>query len=189
MRDRLIDELDTVPRQRFLVYLMGPYEEYGEDESEALDRLFHLRDRLRVDPGVNAFLAIDATVPLEEMDAATQSVEFARASNVVAFVAPDGGQNLGVGIEAGSILERIYDEKPRESQERIVFAHEESVSSAMIESLSRRWDVTVFPYADIEELVEEMQEFVSNVVSRELTGEIGDSTEEAKADFSDENPP
>lgn len=187
MRDRLIDELDTVPRQRFLVYLMGPYEEYGEEKSDALDRLFHLRDGLRTDPGVNAFLAIDAHVPLDEMDAATQSVEFARASNVVAFVAPHGGQNLGVGIEAGSILERIYDEETRESQERIVFAHEENVSSAMIESLSRRWDVTVFSYADTGELVEEMQEFVSNTVSRELTDELSRPTDEENP--SGGNPP
>jgi hypothetical protein len=32
MRDRLLDELGAVARQQFLVYLMGPYEEYGEDE-------------------------------------------------------------------------------------------------------------------------------------------------------------
>lgn len=172
MRDRLLDELDTVPRRRFLVYLMGPYEEYGADEKVALDRLLHVRDELRTEPGVNAFLAIDANVPLEEMDAATQSVEFARASNVVAFVASHGGQNLGVGIEVGSLLERLSDAEAVEADERIVFAHEKSVRSAMIESLSRRWNVTVYSYSDTADLVSRIRAFVSNVVSRELSGKL-----------------
>lgn len=178
MRDQLLDELDSTPRSQFLVYVMGPYEGYGQTNEEVLDRLFHLRDSLRTDPGVNAFLAIDANVPLEEMDAATQSVEFARASNIVAFVAPHGGQNLGVGIEVGSILERIYDQGTTDSQERVVFAHEEAVQSAMIESLAQRWNVTVFSYTNTDELVEEMQDFVSNVVSRELTSELSGPPEE-----------
>ena len=187
MRDRLLDELGSVPRQQFLVYLMGPYEEYGEDEDAALDRLLHVRDELRTDPGANAFLAIDANVPLEEMDAATQSIEFARASNVVAFVAPRGGQNLGVGIEVGSLLERLSEAEGVEADERIVFAHEKSVRSAMIESLSRRWNVTVYSYSDTEDLVDQIRGFVSNVVSRELTGELSPPTD--GDDFGGERPP
>lgn len=172
MRDRLLDELGSVPRQQFLVYVMGPYEEYEDDEKLAFDRLLHVRDELRVDPGVNAFLAVDANVPLDEMDAATQSVAFARASNVVVFVAPHGGQNLGVGIEVGAILERIYDGDTGETDERVLFVHEETVRSAMIDSLSRRWNVTVYSYADVDGLASQIREFVSNVVSRELTGEL-----------------
>lgn len=174
MRDRIIGKLDTVPRQQFLVYLMGPYEEYGEDEKIALDRLLDVRDELRADLGVNAFLAIDVNVPLEEMDAATQSVEFALASNVVAFVAPYGGQNLGVGIEVGSILERIAGDETTATDERVVFAHETTVRSAMIESLSRRWSITVYTYSDTEELVKQIRGFVTNVVSRESTGELSE---------------
>ncbi|USZ67294.1 hypothetical protein NGM10_11195 [Halorussus salilacus] len=174
MRERLLNELGGVARQQFLVYLMGPYEDYGEPEKAAFDRLLRVRDALRVEPGVNAFLAIDANVPLDEMDAATQSVEFARASNAVAFVAPRGGRNLGVGIEVGAILERIHERASTEADERVVFAHEKTVRSAMIDSLSQRWNVTVYSYGDTEELIGQMREFVSNVVSRELTGELSD---------------
>jgi hypothetical protein len=60
------------------------------------------RDQLRIDPVVNAFLALDAGIDLDEMDAATQSIEFARTSDAVAFIAPKVGKNLGVGIETGS---------------------------------------------------------------------------------------
>lgn len=79
---------------------MGPYKSVDADES-AFDLLLSLRDRLRSEAGVNAFLAVDADVDLDEVDAATQSIAFARASNVVAFVAPLSGRNLGVGVETG----------------------------------------------------------------------------------------
>lgn len=177
MRDRLLDELGAVPRGEFLVYLMGPYDDYGEDERSAFDRLVRVRDELRVDPGVNAFLAVDADVPLEEMDAATQSIAFARASDAVVFVAPHRGQNLGVGIEVGAILERVYEEGPAEIEERVLFVREETVRSALIESLSERWNVTVYSYADANELVGRIRGFVSNLVSRELTGELGNRRE------------
>ena len=49
----------------------------------------YLRDR-----GFNAFLAIDVGIPLEEMDAATQSIAFAQASNATVFIAPQVGDNL-----------------------------------------------------------------------------------------------
>ena len=52
----------------------------------------------------NAHLAIDVGILLEEMDAATQSIEFPRASNTVVFVPPELGGNLGVGIEIGTTL-------------------------------------------------------------------------------------
>jgi hypothetical protein len=39
------------------------------------------------------------------MEAATQSIAFGKASNATIFIAPQAGDNLGVGIEARSILE------------------------------------------------------------------------------------
>ena len=39
-------------------------------QEAALDRLLEVRDHLRTEAGVNAFLAIDVDVPLEELDAA-----------------------------------------------------------------------------------------------------------------------
>jgi hypothetical protein len=139
MRDRLLDELGAVACQQFLVYLMGPYEEYGEDEKVAFDQLLQVRDELRVEPGVNACLAIDANVPLEEMDAATQSIEFTRASNVVAFVAPHGGQNRGVGIEVGTILERIRHEGTTDADE-LVSQLQELVSNVVSREITGELD-------------------------------------------------
>lgn len=210
MRDRLLSELGEVPRHRFLVYLMGPYKTFSLDEMVAdtntdseslsvdfgsltgdpdadvsaeqtvLDRLLHVRDQLRIDPGVNAFLALDADIDLDEMDAATQSIEFARASNAVAFIAPKVGKNLGVGIETGSVLEDIFREQEQEQDseaahkrsERVVFVHEAGVRSAMIESISRRWEATIYSYETDEELVRRLREFVANVIRKELTGEL-----------------
>jgi hypothetical protein len=68
------------------------------------------------------------------MDAATQSLAFAEASDVVALIAPQVGENLGVGIETGSVLEAL----DRCDRERLVFVHEEGVKSATIGALSRR---------------------------------------------------
>lgn len=209
MRDRLLAELGEVPRHRFLVYLMGPYKTFSIEEMLAdadvdatsvgvdfgsltgdadadmsaeqtvLDRLIHARDRLRVDPGVNAFLALDAGIDLDEMDAATQSIAFARASNVTAFIAPKVGKNLGVGIETGSVLEDIFRKQEQTAEtatnpraERVVFVHEAGVRSAMIGSISRRWDATIYSYETEEDLVRRLREFVANVIRRELTGDL-----------------
>ncbi|MFW6435238.1 MAG: DUF7509 family protein, partial [Halovenus sp.] len=102
-----------------------------EGQEATLDLLLSVRDSLRTDPGVNAFLAIDVDVPLEEMDAATQSIEFALASNAVVYVVPKLGDNLGVGIETGAVLEAIFqrEEDPTDHRERVVFVHEEGVTS------------------------------------------------------------
>jgi hypothetical protein len=119
------EALAPVQREQFLVYLMGPYRtfdvdallpadanvetdapsfatwnktsgEYAEDEVLRLlqETRYCLRDR-----GFNAFLAIDVGIPLEEMDAATQSIAFAQASNATVFIAPQVGDSIGVGIE------------------------------------------------------------------------------------------
>jgi len=195
MRDLLRDRLPSVPHRRFLVYLMGPYKsfeladlvgdeaavdeldgnsgEWIEDEGsyseqDVLGLLETVRDRLRDGGGLNAFLAIDVDVPLDEIDAATQTIEFAKASNVIVFVVPAVGKNLGVGIETGSVLEGLPDEE----QERIVFVHEENVRSAMIASLSRRWDVAVYSYSNVDELVKRIRGFAVDVMNQEATGDL-----------------
>lgn len=201
MRDRIVNELGDLPYSRFLVYLMGPYQAFdpetlrattdpdsvpasvdfgtlvGADppldrDEAALDLLLDVRDRLRADVGVNAFLAIDVDVPLEELDAATQSVRFADASNAVIYVVPRVGDNLGVGIEVGAVLESLFDEGDAGYSERVVFAHESGVRSAMIAAVQDRWDARVVSYDDRDELVERVQLFVRDVARRELRGDL-----------------
>lgn len=176
MRDRIVGALGDLPRARFLVYLMGPYtvvdvdgplgtepsawptgdeslgwaapESVGADD--ALSLLLFVRDRLRTDAGVNAFLALDVGVSLDEMDAATQSVEFALASNAVMYVVPRLGDNLGVGVEAGAVLEAMlgmsdgdHQSVPGTRHERVLFVHESGVTSAMVAAVRGRWDARV----------------------------------------------
>lgn len=196
MRERLLEELDSVPHRRFLVYVMGPYKMFhvedlldgsnaddvavdfgGESDDDVLDLLVRVRNRLRIEPGVNAFIALDADIDVDEMDPATQSIEFARASNAVVFVAPRVGKNLGVGIETGSVLEDVYnvdenDEDEGHRQERILFVHEENVRSAMISSISRRWDATIRTYGDEDELLKRVRQFAADVMNKELTGDL-----------------
>lgn len=140
----------------------------GTPAVDAFALLERVRDRLRDEAGLNAFLAVDVGIDLEAVDAATQSVAFARASNVVALVVPRAGKNLGVGIETGAVLEALDGDE----QERVVFVHEDGVRSAMIAALSRRWEAAVYPYADEDELVERLREFAVDVMHRELTGDL-----------------
>ncbi|MFB6073425.1 MAG: hypothetical protein ABEJ89_00270 [Haloarculaceae archaeon] len=194
MRDHLVETLDPVRYRRFLVYLMGPYEGFDptdvvpdelsvedapidEWDADAVGEYRHedvlallerTRDRLREEAGLNAFLAIDADVPLAEMDAASQSIGFARASNVVALVAPRVGRNLGVGIETGSVLEALGGQ----TEERVVFVHESGVRSAMIDALSRRWDATVVSYESEQELYDRLRIFSIQVMNAEYAGSL-----------------
>jgi len=149
------------------------------DQQEAVfDLLLFVRDRLRTDPGVNAFLAVDIDIPLEEMDAATQSIEFALASNAIVYIVPKLGDSLGVGIEAGSVLEALYrerttndDDPPVASHhERVIFIHESGVRSAMIAAVQNRWDARVYPYTDREDLVKQVRLFVRDLARREQCG-------------------
>ncbi|SFS67323.1 DUF7509 family protein [Halostagnicola kamekurae] len=202
MRDRLIAELGDLQRPRFLVYLMGPYEAFDVDrvleesepdsipesvdfgtlvdsehalerEEATLDLLLDVRDRLRIDAGVNVFLAIDVDIPLAEMDAATQSIEFARASNAVVYVVPAVGDNLGVGIETGAVLEALFsDELANDRQERVLFVHESSVRSAMIAAVRDRWEARIYAYDDRSDLVRQVRLFVRDLVRKERTGEL-----------------
>ncbi|MCU4924486.1 hypothetical protein OB905_00610 [Halobacteria archaeon AArc-dxtr1] len=202
MRDRLVSELGDLPRSRFLVYLMGPYQAFDVDralehatpetvpesvdfgtlvgsehafdrDEAALDLLLDVRDRLRADAGVNAFLAIDADVPLSEMDAASQSIAFARASNAVVYVVPAIGDNLGVGIEVGAVLEALFaGETPDHHRERVVFVHESGVRSAMIAAVRDRWEARVYAYENRADLARQLRLFVRDLIRKERTGKL-----------------
>ena len=196
-RERLIDTLGSVRYDRFLFYLMGPYKSFDlnrvldADVRREIDtaelpgplrRLFRNRDEideaqatlrrvqgeLRADPGVNAFLATDADVDLETVDAVTQSIEFTRCANATAFVVPMLGHNFGVGEEVGSVLEALSDRHG----ERVVFVREEAVTSAMIRSARARWDLRVETYETEPELVETLRRFAGEIMHRERRGDL-----------------
>ena len=202
------DALTPVRREQFLVYLMGPYRtfdveallpedtdveadvpsfamwdetsgEYAEDE--VLRLLQETRDCLR-DRGFNAFLAIDVGIPLAEMDAATQSIAFARASNATIFIAPQVGDNLGVGIEIGSVLEDLLssdgmqgpaaDATPPERTRRVMVATEPSVRSAMLGSVNARWDASVRTFTDAADCCRLCAQFCTHIQNEELYGSL-----------------
>jgi len=196
MRERVVDALEPTKYRQFLVYVMGPYKPFDldamvpddvdpadltapwlaewDDETgeyaaaEVLALLKRVRDRLRGEAKLNAYLAIDIGIDLDEMDAASQSIAFARASNAIAFVAPQVGDNLGLGIEVGSVLEALDDD----DRERVVFVHEDGVRSAMIAGISRRWDATVYSYVDEDDLVRQLRTFAIDIMNREETGSL-----------------
>ncbi|CQR50173.1 MULTISPECIES: DUF7509 family protein [Haloferax] len=196
-RDEIRAALGRTTYDRFLVYVMGPYKSFNlnyvlsEEELAAIDiedlpgpirKLFAARDEvddalallrrvqgtLRADPGVNAFLAVDADLSTDEVDAATQSLAFAEASNATVFVLPFLGHNFGVGEEAGSILERLSETHG----DRIVFVHEDSVTSEMIRAARARWDLRVETYDTEAELHKRVRLFVADVMNRELHGDL-----------------
>lgn len=218
MRDRIIDTLpravggsDALPpvrRERFLVYLMGPYRTFDVDallsddaavetdvpsfatwneasgdyaEDDVLALLRETRDCLR-ERGFNAFLAIDAGIPLDEMDAATQSIAFARASNATIFVAPQVGDNLGVGIEIGSVLADLLSSDdlqgpattatPPPSARRMMVAAEPSVRSAMLGSVHARWDASVRTFTDAADCCRLCAQFCTHVQNEERYGSL-----------------
>lgn len=167
MRDHLLETLAPTTYRRFLVSLLGPYKAHDGPDEAVLGSLERVRDDLR-ERGFNAFLATDAEVPLEEVDAGTQTLSFARASNAVVFVVPADGRNLGVGIETGAVLEDASDR----TRERVLFLHETGVRSAMIASVADRWDAAVRTFEDRIEAVDEARLFVRGVMRRETTGDL-----------------
>ncbi|MFP8956316.1 hypothetical protein ACLI4Y_06275 [Natrialbaceae archaeon A-CW3] len=196
-RDTVVHQLGDVTYDRFLVYLMGPYKSFNlnyilsEEERDRIDveslpgplrRLFQHREsidgaqallrrvhgHLRTDPGVNAFLAIDVDIDTDDIDAVTQSIEYAHCSNVTVFIVPFLGHNFGVGEEAGSILENLADSHG----DRIVFVHEASVTSEMIRSARTRWDLRVETYETEAELVTLVRQFVVTTMNREQFGDL-----------------
>mgnify|MGYP000532964362 CR=1 FL=1 len=171
MREVLFENLDSafssVRHRRFLVYLMGPYKSHAAENEEMYGRLESLRNQLRSD-GYNAFLATDPDIPLSEIDAGTQSLEFARASNVVLFVVPSDGMNLGVGIEVGAVLEDMSERRRR----RILFLHEEEMQSAMIGAVGDRWNAMRRSFEDDADLYDESLLFVRDVMRSEVYGDL-----------------
>jgi len=196
-RDLIVERLGQVTYDRFLFYLMGPYKSFNlnyvlsEEERREIDvedlpgplrRLFQnkgdidsaqallrrIQGELRVTPGVNAFLALDIDVDTDDVDAATQSIEYTRCSNATAFVLPFLGHNFGVGEEAGSILEALSETHG----DRLVFIHEDNVTSAMIRSAQIRWDLRVETYETESELVDKLRFFAGGIMQRERRGEL-----------------
>jgi hypothetical protein len=196
-RDLIVDRLGQVTYDRFLFYLMGPYKSFNlnyvlsEEERAEIDiedlpgplrRLFQnkgdidsaqallrrIQGELRVRPGVNAFLALDIDVDTDDIDAATQSIEYTRCSNATVFVLPFLGHNFGVGEEAGSILEALSETHG----DRLVFIHEDDVTSAMIRSARIRWDLRVETYETEAELVDKLRFFAGGIMQRERRGEL-----------------
>lgn len=197
-RDVIGERLEGVKYDRFFFYLMGPYKSFNlnyvrsdEDRREIdvddlpgpLRRLFQHKDdinaaqallrrvqgELRTDPGVNAFLALDVDVDTDNVDALTQSIEYARCSNGTAFVVPFLGHNFGVGEEAGSILENLAETHG----DRLLFVHENDVTSAMIRSAKVRWDLRVETYETDADLVAKLRRFVGGIMQRECRGDPG----------------
>ena len=200
--------LAPVRRKRFLVYLMGPYRTFDVDallpadadvetavpsfatwdetsgeyaEDEVLRLLQETRDCLR-DRGFNAFLAIDVGISLDEMDAATQSIAFAKASNATVFIAPQVGDNLGVGIEIGSVLEDLLstdgmqgsaaDATPPERARRVMLATEPSVRSAMLGAVNVRWDASIRTFTDATDCCRLCAQFCTHIQNEELYGSL-----------------
>ena len=196
-RDLIVERLGSVKYDRFLFYLMGPYKSFNleyvlsDEERRGIDvddlpgplrRLFRNEDdidaaqallrrvqgELRADPGVNTFLALDIDVDTDDVDAATQSIEYTRCSNATAFVVPFLGHNFGVGEEAGSILETLADRHG----DRLIFVHEDEVTSAMIRSATVRWDLRVETYATEADLVQKLRRFAGGIMHRERRGDL-----------------
>lgn len=167
MRESLVESLPPVRYRRFLVYVMGPYRGHDVSDEEMFGFLETVRDGLRTD-GFNVFLATDIKIPLDEMDAGSQSLAFARASNVVVFVVRREGRNLGVGIEIGAVLEDVSERAP----DRVLFVHESGMRSAMIASVADRWDATVRAFEDVDELLDQVRLFARDVMHKESTGEL-----------------
>ncbi|MCL9817739.1 DUF7509 family protein [Natronocalculus amylovorans] len=196
-RDLIVEQLGDVTYDRFLFYLMGPYKSFNlnyvlsekerqeinvEDLPGPFRRLFQSKDEidaaqallrriqgeLRVKPGVNAFLALDIDVDTDDVDAATQSIEYTRYSNATAFILPFLGHNFGVGEEAGSILEALSETHG----DRLFFVHENNVTSAMIRSAQVRWDLRVETYETESELVSKLRIFTAGIMHRERRGDL-----------------
>jgi len=130
------------------------------DHDEALWLLIGLKRELRENMGVNAFLATDPGIDPSEMDAATQSIEYAKASVATIFIAPAMGDNLGVGIEVGSVCEHLAD---NELKEDLLFLGEQNVDSTMVEAVSERWHVTVDDFEDFDSLYQSIKAHIRDV--------------------------
>jgi len=127
---------------------------------------------LRDNYGVNAFIATDANVPLPKdapqgVDALTQSIEYAKASDATAFVLPYGGVRDGVDIEIGSVLEnRIEPDNLDDEVFRYHIFREKRVSSQTLRSLEQRYDVTISKFDSRLELGMQFGNFMNSVTEK-----------------------
>jgi hypothetical protein len=83
-------------------------------------------------------------------------------------VLPFLGHNFGVGEEAGSVLQALSETH----SDRLVFLHEDDVTSAMIRSAKVRWDLRVATYETEAELVSKLRLFAGGVMQRERRGDL-----------------
>lgn len=70
--------------------------------------------------------------------------------------------------EAGSILEALSETYG----DRLLFVHEDDVTSAMIRSARVRWDLRVETYETEAELVGNIRSFAGGIMHRERRGDL-----------------
>jgi len=141
----------------------------NKDEIDAAQALLRrVQGALRVGPGVNAFLALDVDVDTDDVDAATQSIQYTQCSNATAFILPFLGHNFGVGEEAGSILEALSETH----SDRLIFVHEYDVKSSMIRFAQVRWDLRVETYDTESELISKLRLFAGGIMHQERRGDL-----------------
>jgi hypothetical protein len=71
------------------------------------------------------------------------------------------------------VLEALFDdETPDHHRERVVFAHESGVRSAMIAAIRDRWEARIYSYEDRAELERQIRLFIRDLVRKEQTGEL-----------------
>lgn len=192
----------------FFVFIMGPYTafnaEFAYDDGDQLsspfidDPLFDsdrhvtdnghgdfnmaladLREDLRSELGVRAFIATDVNIPtikqVEENDldepgmaVLDQSVAFAAVSNAVLFVYSASGLNAGPGVEAGAILGEFHlrhdnplnEMKPRK---RIKIFRGPRFKSASFEEIPSSYGVGCVDYASRESLMSQIRHFLVDI--------------------------
>jgi hypothetical protein len=83
-------------------------------------------------------------------------------------VLPFLGHNFGVGEEAGSVLEALSETHG----DRLIFLHEDDITSAMIRSAQVRWDLRVATYETEAELVSKLRLFAGGIMQRERRGDL-----------------
>lgn len=119
------------------------------DVEEALALQLALKRDLREQTGVNTFLATDSESALEDMNAATQSVETRRRQQQL-FSSHLRWATISVGgIETSSVGEHLLDAR---LCTEVAFYRDRNDESAMIEAVSARWHITVDDfesYADL----------------------------------------
>ena len=106
----------------------------------------------------------------------------AKASNATVFIAPQVGDNLGVGIEIGSVLEDLLstagmqgpaaDATPPVRMQRVMVATEPSVRTAMLGAVHARWDASVRTFTDAADCCRLCAQFCIHIQNQELYGSL-----------------